>query len=186
MGQNVLISKKLDRDIGNSKKGGVHLRPNLKAIIAVEALIENEGWLNEPEIGRPTFENMDKSESLTAEMTEFWFRCGQNKEAGIKSILRNEPVEFKDVLATHMESDSKSTDLKTMIKQLPNLISEIPETNQTKGYISELFKNEIAHSKTLNRVTEFFSLVCQIVDDSKELTGENSDSSDSECDENVL
>lgn len=187
MAGNVLISKKLDRDIGNRKHSGVHLRPNLKAIVAVEALLQTEGWLNEPEHERPTFENMDGSAILTSEMAGFWFRCGQNRDVGIQSILRKEEVKFKDVLATNLESDSKSKDLKTMVKKLPKLISEIANTNPTKGYLSELFKTEILHCKNLNKVAEFFALVSKIVNDAKEVLSDqqfdDSDNPDSESDE---
>ena len=183
MAGNVLISKKIDRDIGIRKYNGVHLRPNLKAIIAVEALLETEGWVNEPEHERATFENLDGSDILTPEMGEFWFQCGQNRDVGIKSILRKEDVNFKDVLATVTESDSKSQDLKTMIKKLPQLISEIEETNPTKGYLSDFFKTEILNSKNLNKVTEFFTLVTQIVNDAKGMCSDSSDSDDCDSDD---
>ena len=170
-------------DIGNRKYSGVHLRPNLKAIIAVEALLETEGWVNEPENERATFENLDGSDILTPEMGVFWFQCGQNRDVGIKSILKKEEVTFKDVLATVTDIDSKSQDLKTMIKRLPHLISEIVETNPTKGYLSDLFKTEILNSKNLNKVTEFFTLVTQIVDDAKAMRSDSCDSSDCDSDD---
>jgi hypothetical protein len=183
MAGNVLISKKIDRDIGIRKYSGVHLRPNLKAIIAVEALLETEGWVNEPAHERATFENLDGSDTLTPQMDEFWFQCGQNRDVGIKSILRKEEVNFKDVLATVTESDSKSQDLKTMIKKLPQLISEIEETNPTKGYLSGFFKTDILNSKNLIKVTEFFTLVTQIVNDAKGMCSDSSDSEDCDSDD---
>ena len=153
-------------------------------IVAVEALIEEEGWLSEPEKEKYAFENMDNSAKLTPEMTAFWFRCGQNRDIGIPSILKNKPVTFKDILATdaELESESSTFDLKTMLKKLPKLISEIPETSQTKSYISELFKNEIEKSKNLSKIKEFYSLVLQIVNDSEELTNA-SDTSDEDSEE---
>ena len=191
MGSNVLIAKKLERDSGKNIKSGVHLRKNLKEIIAVEVLLEEEGWLQDPTMVTSSFENLDKNAKIKPEMTEFWFRCGENRENGIQSILRKEPVKFKDVLATDQESDSAKSDLKTMVKELHRLINKIPEANQTKVYISELFKNEIVRSKNLNRVTEFFSLVLQIVTDSEDLDTlnnldeESSDSSGCESDTDV-
>ena len=105
--------------------------------------------------------------------------CGQNRDNGINSILHDQPVMFKDVLVTEMESDSGKSDMKTMLKTLPHLISEIPDTNQIKTYISELFSSEIVMSKNLNRVTEFYFLVLQIVHD----YSEQLDNSESESDE---
>lgn len=179
MGSNVLISKKLSRDLGSLKEGGVHIRKNLKEIIAVEALFQTEGWLEDPEIEKDIFENMDRTAKLSTELSSFWFSCGQNRDNGINSILHDQPVMFKDVLVTELESDSGKSDMKTMLKTLPLLISEIPDTNQIKTYISELFSSEIVMSKNLNRVTEFYFLVLQIVHD----YSEQLDNSESESDE---
>ena len=143
MGANVLIAKKLARDTGSAKSEGVHLRKNLKEIIAVEVLLENEGWLDEPEKEKILGYNMDETAKLTQEMPSFWFNCGKNRDEGVKSILKQEQVQFKDVLLTDQESDSGNKDIKVMLKDLPKMIQQIPDTNQVKAYISELFTSEI-------------------------------------------
>ena len=168
----------MERDLGVKEKLGVHLRSNLKEIISVEALIEREGWLEEPEEERIVFENMDGGANLTAEMTEFWFHCGQNRDNGIKSILNNEKVTFNDVLATDQESESENftLDLKSMIEKLPQLISDIPQTNQTKTFITELYEYEIVQSDNFNRVSEFYTLVNEIVNGADDISEEGPDS----------
>ena len=105
MGANVLIAKKLARATGNAKSEGVHLRKNLKEIILVEVLLEAEGWLDEPEIEKSVGDNMDKTAKLTNEMSAFWFNCGKNRDEGVRSILKQEQVQFKDVLINDQESD---------------------------------------------------------------------------------
>jgi len=181
MATNVLISKKVERDVGSSRRGGVHLRKNLKEIIAVEALIESEGWLEEPETLKHLETNMDETANLNSEVAAFWFCCGQNRDKGIDSILRDEPVMFKDFLVTDKETDTGNTDLKSMIKDLPEMIKAIPEDNPLKSYFSNLFTSEIVGSKNLDRVTEFFSLVAQILQDS--VPSDDFVETDSESDE---
>ena len=178
---NILISKKIDRDIGRRKQTGVHLRPNLKSIVAIEALFETEGWLEAPEIERPSFDNMDGSANLSPEMTKFWFLCGQNRDCGVNSLLRKEDVKFPDIMATDDESESETKDIKTIVKKLPGLISEVPIP--TQKYLSDLYKTEILYSKNINRVTEFFELVTQIVNDSKVIIQNNCPSEDSDSSE---
>ena len=70
-----------------------------------------------------------------------------------------------------------------MIEKLPKMISDIHETNQSKAFITELYESEIVLSENLNRVSEFFSLVNQIVNDSAEEIAEGSDVSDSDSDQ---
>ena len=48
MASNVLVSKKVERDTGGTRTGGVHLRKNLREILAVEELLESVGWLESP------------------------------------------------------------------------------------------------------------------------------------------
>ena len=64
MAANVLIAKKVERDVGSTRRGGVHLRKNIKEIIAVETLIESEGWLEEPETIKHLETNMDETANL--------------------------------------------------------------------------------------------------------------------------
>ena len=87
MASNVLVSKKVERDIGGTRTGGVHLRKNLREILAVEELLESEGWLENPETEKLIGQNMDKTTSLNPDIATFWYHCGLNRDKEITSLL---------------------------------------------------------------------------------------------------
>ena len=96
--------------------------------------------------------------------------------------MRGQQVEFKDFLVNEDETDSGKPDLKSMQTDLPDMIKEIHENNPLKTYLRELFMSEIVATKNLDRVTEFFSLVWQILEDSKVNSKDlDTSSSDSDC-----
>ena len=97
--------------------------------------------------------------------------------------MHDKPVMFKDILVTDKETDTGNTDLKSMVKDLPDMIKDIPDNNPLKSYFSNLFASEIVVSKNLDRVTEFFSLVVQILQDSV-VPNDDLVEPDSENDEN--
>ena len=81
-------------------------------------------------------------------------------------MLRNEPVSFKDFQVDDKEIDvGTPDDLKSMKKDLPEMIQDISDALPIKKYISEIFDSEIVVSKNLDRVTEFFTMVSQILQD---------------------
>ena len=111
MSGNILIQKKLERDLGLSRNLGAHLRTNLREIIAVEHLFESEKWLENPSERIPIFRNLDKSVILDENLIQFWVMCGQNRDSGVAAILKNKPVTFKNVKATKDELDDSEKDL---------------------------------------------------------------------------
>ena len=97
---NILIQKKLERDLGLRRDCGAHLRTNLKEILAVEHLFVIENWLEDPNVRKPVFDNLDKTSILDEDLTKFWELCGLNRDSGVSALLLNKPVSFKNVKAT--------------------------------------------------------------------------------------
>ena len=69
MTDNIAVQKKLERDLDLKRETGAHLRANLKEIIAVEDLLEAEGWLRDPTEKKKVFQNMDRSLVLHEDFT---------------------------------------------------------------------------------------------------------------------
>ena len=87
MTDNIAVQKKLERDLDLKRETGAHLRANLKEIIAVEDLLEAEGWLRDPTEKKKVFQNMDRTSVLHEDFTQFWALCGHNRNSGLTAIL---------------------------------------------------------------------------------------------------
>ena len=126
----------MERDPGGTRTGGVDLRKKLREILAVEELLESEGWLENPETEKLIGRNMDKTTSVNPDIATFWYHCGLNRDKGITSLLRNEPVSFKDFQVDDKEIDvGTPDDLKSMKKDLPEIISDISDALPIKRYV---------------------------------------------------
>ena len=180
MPENILLQKKIERDIWLKHSTGVHLRSNLKEVLAVEHLIEAEGWLESPEYEKSKFENFDKTASIDENMTQFWALSGKNKDEGIASLMANEPVEFKNVRTFKNELTEPTRDLKSLKKELPKLIAEIPANNAMRSFCESLFESEIISSQCITQVEDFYESVKNIIHDSVEDSSGDSSSESSE------
>ena len=164
-GMNIAIRKKLDRDLGlKSCDERSHKRKNLKEIILFECLIEESDWLRNPRELRANVVNIDGKEELSDKVTTFWKICGQNRDLGTQQLSRHEVVNFEDVTVLKKDSDETIKSVKTLIKELPDLIKTISEDNSLKCYIEDHFKTEIRTNKKLSVVSNFFEHVKQIVE----------------------
>ena len=72
MGYQVLIQKKISRDLGTDAdtRGQQHMRRNLLQIIQVEVLLENAGWDTDPGARREEFVSLD-GEKLSEDWQSF-------------------------------------------------------------------------------------------------------------------
>ena len=75
MGDQVLIQKKISRDLGHNTESRVqqHMRRNLLQIIQVEVLLENAGWSKDPTERREEFVSLtgeELSEDLTGHFAQ--------------------------------------------------------------------------------------------------------------------
>ena len=165
MPENILLQKKIERDAGLKHSTGVHLRSNLKEVLAVEQLLEAEGWLDSPECEKSKFENMDKTACIDDNMTQFWALSGKNKDEGITSLMANKPVGFKNVRTFKNELTEPTRDLKSFKRELPKLISEIPENNAMRTFCESLFESEIINSQSITQVEDFYESVKNIIHD---------------------
>ena len=159
MSGNILIQKKLERDLGLSRNLGAHLRTNLREIIAVEHLFESEKWLENPSERIPIFRNLDKSVILDENLIQFWVMCGQNRDSGVAAILKNKPVTFKNVKATKDELDDSEKDLQGLKNDIEELISSKPVGDILRNHFEATFKENISKSSDLNEVEDFYWLV---------------------------
>ena len=156
---NILIQKKLERDAGRKHHKGAHLRTNFKEVVAVEHLFEAEGWLKNPRDKKMTFENLDKTSILDESLTQVWALCGQNRDDGVASILGNKKVMFKNVRTNENDVEETQKDLKTLKKELLEMISAIPAGDKMRGYFESVYKKEVSKSSSLATVEEFYWLV---------------------------
>ena len=188
MDMNIAIRKKLDRDLGlNSSGEGSHKRKNLKEIILFECLIEESNWLKNPREQRENVVTLDGKEELSDKISSFWNICGQNRDLGTQQLSRHEVVNFEDVTVLKKDSDETVKNIKTLIKELPDLIKKISEDNSLKGYIGDHFKTEIRSNKKLSVVSNFYEHVKQIVENQERSIAEevfNDDLNDEEGFEN--
>ena len=108
MGKQVLIEKKLARDLGLEKAAGgqQNLIKNLLQIIQVEVLLKNVGWANNPRDERDSFESL-QGEILCEDLTKFWELCSENKVRGLLCLAKHKPVEFLDVCSLLQEKEDK-------------------------------------------------------------------------------
>ena len=165
MEMNIAIRKKLDRDLGLKSCGeGSHKRKNLKEIILFECLIEESGWLKNPRETRENVVTIDGKEELSDKISMFWKICGQNRDLGTQQLSRHEVVNFEDVTVLRKDSDETVKNVKTLIKELPDLIKKISEDNSLKGYIGDHYKTEIRTNKKLSVVSNFYEHVKHIVE----------------------
>ena len=97
MGDQVLIHKKISRDLGLDTGTRVQqqVRRNL-LIIQVEVLLENAGWDKDPTARREEFVNLD-GEELSEDLTKLWTLCTDNRNKGIVSLSEHKLVEFSDI-----------------------------------------------------------------------------------------
>ena len=73
MGYQVLIQKKISRDLGTDAdtRGQQHMRRNLLQIIQVEVLLENAGWDTDPGARREDFVSLE-GQTLSENFAQFW------------------------------------------------------------------------------------------------------------------
>ena len=185
MPENILLQKKIERDVGLKHSTGVHLRSNLKEVLAVEHLIEDEGWLDRPEYEKSKFENLDKTACMDENMTQFWSLSGKNKDEGIASLMANEPVKFKNVRTFKNELTEPTRDLKSFKSELPKLISEIPANNAMRSFCESLFESEIINSQSITQVEDFYESVKNIIHDCVGDSSGDSSSDESSSEENL-
>lgn len=177
MGSQVLVQKKISRDLGLHGIDRVtqHFRRNLVQIIQVEALLEEAGWNTEPEERREDFISLEGGD-LCEDMTQFWALCTQNRNSGIVSLAQHNPVEFQDVYCLAKEKEEKllKKDLQKMSKDLPHLVSNIPDSHPMKMYYYNQL-TDVLKSKHFDKIHELYELVLDAIN------FENSESSSS-CD----
>lgn len=165
MQMNIAVRKKIERDLGSKSIGdGSHKRNNLKEIILFECLIEESDWLKNPRQVRDTFVSLDGKEELSDLLPLFWKICGENKNVGTKQLSRNEVVNFEDITVLKKDSDETIKNIKTLLKELPDLIKNISEDNPLKSYIGDHYKTDIRNCKKLSVVSNFYEHVRQIVE----------------------
>ena len=165
MKSNIALKQKILKDLGESDhSNGSHIRRNLKEIILVEILLEESGWLENPEIARDSLQTMDGKEDLSEELAQFWVMCGLNRDQGVVALSKNEVVQFKDVCVLKKDTDEQILELKTMIKNLAEMIVKISDENSLKGYISDNFNSDIKFNKKMSVVSNFYENVKQIIE----------------------
>ena len=108
MGYQVLIQKKISRDLGTDAdtRGQQHMRRNLLQIIQVEVLLENAGWDTDPGARREEFVSLD-GEKLSEDLTKFWTLCTENRNIGIINLSEHKPVEFDDIYCLASEKEER-------------------------------------------------------------------------------
>ena len=109
-----------------------------------------------------SFENLDGTDNLDDNMTQFWALCGKNRIEGVTSILKSEKVQFRNVRATYNEAEDFQKDIKTMKKELPRMLVEIPIEDNMKGFLETKFTAEIVKSTSIQEVAQFFFLVNEV------------------------
>ena len=128
----------------------------MKEIIAVENLIETEGWLCDPTCKKQVFQNFDKTSVLHEDLTQFWTICGRNRDSGVTAILSNKTVAFKNILTSEGEIEDNQRDLKVLKKDVEKLIASKPVGDDTRDWFEAVFKKEISKSNDLGMVDKFY------------------------------
>ena len=121
---------------------------------------------------KTNFENLDQTANLDENLTQFWALCGQNRDIGVTSILANELVTFKNVRTYESEEEEIPKDIKSLKKEICDMISVIPSDDKMKDYFKTVFKQEVSNSTNLEQVEEleFYWLLknnCDITSDSE-------------------
>ena len=81
---------------------------------------------------------MDTTTNLLPDIAAFWYHRGVNRDDGIKFALFNEPVSFKDFMVDDQEINvGTPTYLKSMNKDVSEIIKDISDTLPIKTYISK-------------------------------------------------
>ena len=156
MTDNIAVQKKLERDLDLKRETGVHLRANLKEIIAVEDLLEAEGWLKGPTEKKKVFQNMDRTSVLHEDFTQFWALCGQNRNSGLTAILSDKVVTLKNVRTNEDEVGGSEKDLKGLRKDIEKLIASKPAGDDRREHFEAIYKDEIAKSSDFSQIEDFY------------------------------
>lgn len=156
MTDNIAVQKKLERDLDLKRETGAHLRANLKEIIAVEDLLEAEGWLRDPTEKKKVFQNMDRTSVLHEDFTQFWALCGQNRNSGLTAILSDKVVTFKNVRTNEDEVGGSEKDLKGLMKDIEKLIASKPAGDDRREHFEAIYKDEIAKSSDFSQIEDFY------------------------------
>ena len=156
MTYNIAVQKKLERDLDLKRETGVHLRANLKEIIAVEDLLEAEGWLKDPTEKKKVFQNMDRTSVLHEDFTQFWALCGQNRNSGLTAILSDKVVTLKNVRTNEDEVGGSEKDLKGLRKDIEKLIASKPAGDDRREHFEAIYKDEIAKSSDFSQIEDFY------------------------------
>ena len=156
MTDNIAVQKKLERDLDLKRETGVHLRANLKEIIAVEDLLEAEGWLKDPTEKKKVFQNMDRTSVLHEDFTQFWALCGQNRNSGLTAILSDKVVTLKNVRTNEDEVGGSEKDLKGLMKDIEKLIASKPAGDDRREHFEAIYKDEIAKSSDFSQIEDFY------------------------------
>lgn len=181
MRSNIGLRKKMERDLGNNfHSHGIHVRLNLAEIVMFETLLIKKGWLESPEERRANFLNLDQDKELSADLINFWAKCGVNRDLGVTQLVKNERVEFIDVCALAIENDEKLKDKKSMLRDLPKLIGDINQENPAKTILEQHFEQEIRNCKKVATIANFYDHILQIVTDQSEDISWSENESDTE------
>ena len=156
MTDNIAVQKKLERDLDLKRETGVHLRANLKEIIAVEDLLEAEGWLKDPTEKKKVFQNMDRTSVLHEDFTQFWALCGQNRNSGLTAILSDKVVTLKNVRTNKDEVGGSEKNLKGLRKDIEKLIASKPAGDDRREHFEAIYKDEIAKSSDFSQIEDFY------------------------------
>ena len=156
MTDNIAVQKKLERDLDLKRETGAHLRANLKEIIAVEDLLEAEGWLRDPTEKKKVFQNMDRTSVLHEDFTQFWALCGQNRNSGLTAILSDKVVTLKNVRTNEDEVGGSEKDLKGLMKDIEKLIASKPAGDDRREHFEAIYKDEIAKSSDFSQIEDFY------------------------------
>ena len=178
MTDNIAVQKKLERDLDLKRETGAHLRANLKEIIAVEDLLEAEGWLRDPTEKKKVFQNMDRTSVLHEDFTQFWALCGQNRNSGLTAILSDKVVTFKNVRTNEDEVGGSEKDLKGLMKDIEKLIASKPAGDDRREHFEAIYKDEIAKSSDFSQIEDFYWQVRSGYESVNDLEGDSDSSVD--------
>ena len=178
MTDNIAVQKKLERDLDLKRETGAHLRANLKEIIAVEDLLEAEGWLRDPTEKKKVFQNMDRTSVLHEDFTQFWALCGQNRNSGLTAILSDKVVTLKNVRTNEDEVGGSEKDLKGLMKDIEKLIASKPAGDDRREHFEAIYKDEIAKSSDFSQIEDFYWQVRSGYESVNDLEGDSDSSVD--------
>ena len=117
---------------------------------------------------------------MSADLINFWAKCGVNRDLGVTQLVKNERVEFIDVCALAIENDEKLKDKKSMLRDLPKLIGDINQENPAKTILEQHFEQEIRNCKKVATIANFYDHILQIVTDQSEDISWSENESDTE------